>query len=165
MESNLAEKRAELRILAFVAAGMQERIRRQLAPLDVTIDFISKVAELSQLTLRQTLYPVALLPAVLPDKQLVGLVGRDCSAGAAPGDPGLRAFGKFSVVGGSSGARRLRRNRKNRLRTRNSNAPFSVPRRVLRSAGSITAGSNDSHSGNCVRLQRRIDVPEDRCCV
>jgi hypothetical protein len=56
-----------IRILALIPIGMQGQIRRQLAPLGVTIDFISKAAEVSHLALSQTSYPVALLPAALPD--------------------------------------------------------------------------------------------------
>ena len=54
-------------MLALVPAEMQGQIRRQLAPLGVTIDFISKAAEVSQLALSRTPYHVALLPAALPD--------------------------------------------------------------------------------------------------
>jgi hypothetical protein len=45
----------------------REQIRRYLAPLGVTIDFISKAAEVPPLALAETSYQVALLPAALPD--------------------------------------------------------------------------------------------------
>lgn len=54
-------------MLALVPAEMQDQIRRQLAPLDVTIDFVDRATGLSQLAGRRTSYHVALVPAVLPD--------------------------------------------------------------------------------------------------
>jgi DNA-binding NtrC family response regulator len=56
----------ELRILALVPPEMQGRIRDQLAPLGVMIDFIGKVTELSHHTLSQAAYQIVLLPAALP---------------------------------------------------------------------------------------------------
>ncbi len=57
----------EVRLLALVPADVQSQIRRQLGSLGVTIDFITKAAEVSQLALSRNSYHVALLPAVLPD--------------------------------------------------------------------------------------------------
>ena len=54
-------------MLALVPAEMQGRIRRQLAPLGVTIDFVVRATDLSQLAEGPTSYHVALVPAVLPD--------------------------------------------------------------------------------------------------
>jgi DNA-binding NtrC family response regulator len=62
----VTEKPDELRILALVPVEQQGQIRRQLAPLGVAIDFISKAAEVSQLALSRATFHVALLPAVLP---------------------------------------------------------------------------------------------------
>lgn len=56
----------EMRILVLVPFEMQGEIRRQLTPLGVMIDFISKATDLSQLTLSRALYQVVLLPAALP---------------------------------------------------------------------------------------------------
>jgi DNA-binding NtrC family response regulator len=61
------DDRPEVRILAMIPRERQEQIRRYLAPLGVTIDFICKAAEVSQLALAETSYQVALLPAALPD--------------------------------------------------------------------------------------------------
>jgi DNA-binding response OmpR family regulator len=61
------DKSPEVRILALVPAAMQGQIRRQLAPLGVAIDFISKAAEVSHLALTRSSYQVALLPATVPD--------------------------------------------------------------------------------------------------
>ena len=63
----MAESHRQVRIVALVPAAMREKVRRQLAPLGVMIDFIGKVAELSHLTLSRVTYHVALLPAALPD--------------------------------------------------------------------------------------------------
>jgi DNA-binding NtrC family response regulator len=63
----VTETQDEVRILALIPIGMQGRIRRQLARSGVSIDFISKAAELSHLALSQNSYQVALLPAALPD--------------------------------------------------------------------------------------------------
>lgn len=63
----MIERHDEVRVLALVPAEMQEQVRRQLAPLCVTIDFILRVTELSHLALSRTPYTVALLPAALPD--------------------------------------------------------------------------------------------------
>ena len=61
------DKNSEVRLLALAPLQMQGQIRRQLAPLGVTIDFVSRAAEVSHLVLNRALYQVALLPAVLPD--------------------------------------------------------------------------------------------------
>lgn len=60
-------KKPEVRLLALVPRETQEQIRRQLAPIGVSIDFISKAAEVSHLVLSRSSYQVALLPAALPD--------------------------------------------------------------------------------------------------
>jgi DNA-binding NtrC family response regulator len=46
---------------------MQGQVRRQLAPLGVVVDFISRLVEVTQLDLSRRSYHVALVPAVLPD--------------------------------------------------------------------------------------------------
>jgi DNA-binding NtrC family response regulator len=61
------DKNREVRLLAMVPVDVQGQIQGQLASLGVTIDFISRAAEVSQLALRRNSYQVALLPAVLPD--------------------------------------------------------------------------------------------------
>jgi DNA-binding NtrC family response regulator len=72
MEPNLTVPHLELarstdiRLLALVRREMQGQIRRQLAPIEVSVDFISRVAELSHVALSRSLYEVALLPAALP---------------------------------------------------------------------------------------------------
>ena len=59
---------SELRLLALAPLQMQGQIRRQLAPLGVTIDFVSKATDVSQPGAEhRVLYQVALLPAALPD--------------------------------------------------------------------------------------------------
>jgi DNA-binding NtrC family response regulator len=63
----LTEKVDEVRLLALVPAEMQDQIRRQLAPIGVTIDFVDQATGLSQLVDSQIAYQVALVPAVLPD--------------------------------------------------------------------------------------------------
>jgi DNA-binding NtrC family response regulator len=73
MEPNVSGMHLELvkdpglRLLALAPLQMQGQIRRQLAPLGVTIDFVSKATDVSHLVLHRALYQVALLPAVLPD--------------------------------------------------------------------------------------------------
>jgi DNA-binding NtrC family response regulator len=61
------DKNSEVRLLALAPVQMQGQIRRQLAPLGVTIDFVSKATDVSHLVLNRAPYQVALLPAVLPD--------------------------------------------------------------------------------------------------
>ena len=61
------DENLEIRVIAMVPVERQGQIRRQLAPLGVTIDFISRTDELSHLALSHTVYHVALLPAALPD--------------------------------------------------------------------------------------------------
>lgn len=63
----MAKNHDDVRILALVRPEQQERIRRQLTPVGVSIDFIAKAADLSGLGLSQNTYQVALLPASLPD--------------------------------------------------------------------------------------------------
>jgi DNA-binding NtrC family response regulator len=73
MEPNVTEAHLELdmkppvRILALVPVEMQGQVRRQLAPLGVVVDFISRLVEVTQLDLSRRSYHVALVPAVLPD--------------------------------------------------------------------------------------------------
>jgi DNA-binding NtrC family response regulator len=54
-------------MLAMVPVELQGAVRRQLASIGVTIDFITQAPEVSHLALSQTSYQVALLPAALPD--------------------------------------------------------------------------------------------------
>jgi DNA-binding NtrC family response regulator len=61
------DKNPVVRILALAPEDIQGQIRRQLSSLRVTIDFITKAAEVSHLALWRNAYHVALLPAVLPD--------------------------------------------------------------------------------------------------
>jgi len=56
-----------VRMLAMVPVELQATVRRQLASVGVTIDFITQAAEVSHLALSETSYQVALLPAALPD--------------------------------------------------------------------------------------------------
>ena len=63
----MAERHDEVRILAFVPIEMQGRLRQQLAPLGVVIDFINNSRELSRIALSHGSYQVALMPAELPD--------------------------------------------------------------------------------------------------
>lgn len=63
----MTEQADEVRLLALVPTRMRGQIRRQLTPLGVTIDFVDKVADLSQGAVGRTSYHVALVPAVLPD--------------------------------------------------------------------------------------------------
>ena len=55
-----------VRMLALAPVEVQGQIRRHLASLGVSIDFITRAAEVSHLALSQNSYHVALLPAVLP---------------------------------------------------------------------------------------------------
>jgi DNA-binding NtrC family response regulator len=61
------DKKPPVRILALVPVEMQGQVRRQLEPLGVAVDFISKAVEVTQLVLIRRSYHVALVPAVLPD--------------------------------------------------------------------------------------------------
>ena len=61
------DQKPVVRMLALAPVEMQRQIRRQLAPLGLVIDFVSKTVEVSQLALSRRSYHVALLPAVLPD--------------------------------------------------------------------------------------------------
>jgi DNA-binding NtrC family response regulator len=73
MEPNVTDAHLEVdqkpavRMLALVPVETQVQIRRQLAPLGVIVDFVSRAVEVSQLVLSRQSYHVALLPAVLPD--------------------------------------------------------------------------------------------------
>jgi DNA-binding NtrC family response regulator len=70
----LGEK-AEIRLLALVRREMQQQIRSQLAPAGVSVDFITKTAEVSHLALDRSVYQVALLPASLPGNSWWALWG------------------------------------------------------------------------------------------
>ena len=77
----------------------QSQIRSHLAPLGMTIDFISKTAELSQLALAT---PLSRRPAAgrAPGQRLVGLLGRNGSAQSAAGDSGVCATATFQFWSG-----------------------------------------------------------------
>jgi DNA-binding NtrC family response regulator len=64
-----------IRLLALVRREMQAQIRRQLAPVEVRVSFISRAAELSHVALSRSTYQVALLPAVLPGNSWWSLWG------------------------------------------------------------------------------------------
>jgi CheY-like chemotaxis protein len=57
----------KVRILAVVAAEMQDGIRRQLSSLGMSPVFVSRAAELGHFVRSGEVYQIALLPAVLPD--------------------------------------------------------------------------------------------------
>jgi DNA-binding NtrC family response regulator len=61
------DEKPPVRMLALVPVGMQAQVQRQLAPIGVVVDFISRIVEVTQLDLSRRLYHVALVPAVLPD--------------------------------------------------------------------------------------------------
>jgi len=63
----VTEQHHEVRVLALAAADRQGEIRRQLAPLGMTVVFISRAPDISKLVRDRTSYHVALLPAALPD--------------------------------------------------------------------------------------------------
>ena len=69
-------KKAPVQILALVPVEMQRQVRRQLASIGVVIDFVSRVAEVTQLVLNRRSYHVALVPAVLPDNGWWSLWGK-----------------------------------------------------------------------------------------
>jgi DNA-binding NtrC family response regulator len=64
-----------VRVFALASAEMQRDLRRQLAPLGVTLVFIERAAELSYITRARASFHVALLPAALPDADWWALWG------------------------------------------------------------------------------------------
>ena len=64
-----------LRVFALAAPEMQGELRRQLAPLGLTLLFIERAAELSYITRNRDFYHVALLPATLPEADWWALWG------------------------------------------------------------------------------------------
>src|SRR5579859_3218116 len=75
-ESNVAENHEDIRVLALVRLEQRKRVRRQLAPVGVRIDFIAKAADVSGAALSPKTYQVALLPASLPDSDWWSLWGQ-----------------------------------------------------------------------------------------
>ena len=71
----MTETNETLHVFALASAEMQRELRRQLAPLGVTLIFIERAAELSYITRGQAPYHVALLPAALPDADWWALWG------------------------------------------------------------------------------------------
>ena len=55
-------------MLALLPAEMQNRVRRQLAPLQVTVDFVEDASEIAERALSNGFYQVTLIPAVLPEE-------------------------------------------------------------------------------------------------
>jgi DNA-binding NtrC family response regulator len=71
----VTEANEAVHVFALASAEMQRELRRQLAPLGVTVVFIERAAELSYITRGQTSFHVALLPAALPDADWWALWG------------------------------------------------------------------------------------------
>ena len=63
----MTETHERVQVFALASAEMQPELRRQLAPLGVTLIFIERAAELSHITRDRAFFHVALLPAALPD--------------------------------------------------------------------------------------------------
>jgi DNA-binding NtrC family response regulator len=71
----VTETRETVQVFALASPEMQRELRRQLAPLGVTLIFIERAAELSYITRGQASYQVAILPAALPDADWWALWG------------------------------------------------------------------------------------------
>jgi DNA-binding NtrC family response regulator len=71
----VTETHETVHVFALASAQMQRELRRQLAPLGVTLVFIERAAELSYITRGRACYHVALLPAALPDAEWWALWG------------------------------------------------------------------------------------------
>lgn len=71
----MTETRETVQVFALASPEMQRELRRQLAPLGMTLIFIERAAELSYITRGQAFYHVALLPAALPDADWWALWG------------------------------------------------------------------------------------------
>jgi DNA-binding NtrC family response regulator len=71
----VTETNESVHVFALASAEMQRELRRQLAPLGVTLVFIERAAELSYITRGQASFHVALLPAALPDADWWALWG------------------------------------------------------------------------------------------
>jgi hypothetical protein len=71
----VTETHETVHVFALASAQMQRELRRQLAPLGVTLVFIERAAELSYITRGRASYHVALLPAALPDAEWWALWG------------------------------------------------------------------------------------------
>jgi CheY-like chemotaxis protein len=71
----VTETHETVRVFALAPAEMQRELKRQLAPLGVTLVFIERAAELSYITRGRASYHVALLPAALPDADWWALWG------------------------------------------------------------------------------------------
>jgi DNA-binding NtrC family response regulator len=71
----VTETHETVHVFALASAEMQRELRRQLAPLGVTLVFIERAAELSYITRGRAFYHVALLPAALPDAEWWALWG------------------------------------------------------------------------------------------
>lgn len=71
----MTETRETVQVFALASPEMQRELRRQLAPLGVTLIFIERAAELSYITRGQASYHVALLPAALLDADWWALWG------------------------------------------------------------------------------------------
>jgi DNA-binding NtrC family response regulator len=71
----VTETHETVHVFALASAEMQRELRRQLAPLGVSLIFIERAAELSYITRGRASYHVALLPAALPDAEWWALWG------------------------------------------------------------------------------------------
>ncbi len=63
----MTETHERVQVFALASPEMQRELRRQLAPLGMTLIFIERAAELSYVTRDRAFFHVALLPAALPD--------------------------------------------------------------------------------------------------
>jgi len=71
----VAEGRNKVRVLAVVSNEMHAAIARQLAPLDIRIERVTKAAEIARLVGNGDVFDVAILPAALPDTEWWALWG------------------------------------------------------------------------------------------
>jgi DNA-binding response OmpR family regulator len=72
------ERRNEVRILAVVTDEMQTAIARQLEPLNVRIEHVTKATEIARLASAGNIFDVAILPAVLPNSEWWAFWGELC---------------------------------------------------------------------------------------
>jgi DNA-binding NtrC family response regulator len=74
-EATLEERRHQLRILALISDTMRPVLARQLGPLDPSIVYINRAADIARLVSEGTTFDVAILPAALPNAEWWALWG------------------------------------------------------------------------------------------
>ena len=139
----MTETRETVQVFALASPEMQRELRRQLAPLGVTLIFIERAAELSYITRGQASYHVALLPAALLDADWWALWGSISLLNPRPAFLVYAHTANFQLWSGVLGASGDMTSSWNRSQTGRSRVRYSGQPQASRSGARARWAMND----------------------